>query len=58
MSKLSDKFVYYPFRIAGILRAYLPYWLPISEPTDGIFFLNGRGAPKEPTGTTFNLRER
>ena len=58
MSKLSDKFAYYPFRVGGILKGYLPYWIPIYPPTEGIFFLNARGTPKEPTGTTFNLRER
>lgn len=58
MKKLSDKFLYYPFRIGGVLRAYLPYWLPLYSATDGIFFLNARGTPKEPTGTTFTLRER
>ena len=59
MSKLSDKFVYYPLLDAeGNLKAYLPYWLPITDPTGQPFFMSGRGAPNEPTGITFNLKER
>lgn len=58
MSKLSDKFLYYLFIINGDLKAVPPSHKAIYEPTGDIFFLVNRGSTREPTDSTFYLKER